>query len=199
MIGNIIGLLISPKKQWQSIAEKNAFTLGGAVLYTMVLAALPALAWYYGTTEMGWRVGEGETIRLTKDSAQIIIALFYLTMVASVCVIGYMVHWMAHTYGTESSTAKGIALAGFTATPMFIAGAIGFTPVFWLALVIAVVAVCYAVYLLYTGIPIVMGIPQERGFLFSSAVIAACVVILMVIMGGSVILWDIGAGPSFVD
>lgn len=199
MIANMLGLLFRPKTQWQRIAEKDQFSFFSAFLYTAILAAIPAYAWFYGTTKIGWSVGDGDTIRMTADSAAVIVGLFYFTMVASVCVIGYMIHWMSHTYGTDSSTVKGIAVAGFSATPLFIAGAIGFVPVFWVALLIGVSAVSYAVYLLYLGIPVVMGIPQERGFLFSSAVIAFCLVILMAIMGGTVIMWDMGAAPGFTD
>lgn len=199
MINNVIGLLIWPKTQWKSIAEKGQFGLGGAMLYILLLASIPALAWYYGATQVGWTVGDGDVIKLTQQSGQILISLFYLTMVASLCAIGYSIHWMASTYGSDSSTSKGIAVAGYTATPLFIAGAIGFIPVFWFALLIAIAAVSYAVYLLYLGIPIVMKIPEERGFLFASAVIAVCLVILIVIMAGSVILWDFGAAPAFTD
>jgi hypothetical protein len=45
----------------------------------------------------------------------------------------------------------------------------------------------------------VMGIPKERGFLFSSAVLAIAMVILICLMVGSVILWDMGAAPAFTD
>ena len=100
---------------------------------------------------------------------------------------------------SESRGAKGLVIAGFTATPLFITGAVGVYPVLWLDMLIGVVAVCWAVYLLYLGIPIVMDIPEERGFLFSSAVIAICLVILICIMVGSVILWDFGAAPAFTD
>jgi hypothetical protein len=199
MLGNIFGLLFTSKKQWRSIADKGNPTIFSALLYTVIMSLLPAVAWFYGTTHIGWSVTDDDVTRLTEDSAAVLITLFYFTMVASVCAIGYMIHWMSSTYGSESSIAKGIAVAGFSATPMFIAGAIGFIPLFWLALVISVVAVCFAVYLLYLGIPIVMGIPEERGFLFASAVIAFCLVLLTMIMGGSVILWDMGAAPVFTD
>jgi hypothetical protein len=199
MIGNIFGLLLQPKTQWAKIAEKDNFSLFSSIIYVVILALLPTAAWYYGTTKIGWVVGDGESIKMTADSAAVIVILFYCTMIASVCAIGYMVHWMSETYGANSSVAKGIAIAGFAATPLFISGAVGFLPIFWVALLIGVSAVCYAVYLLYLGIPIVMAIPEERGFLFSSAVVAFCLVILMVIMGGTVILWDMGAAPSFVD
>ena len=54
-------------------------------------------------------------------------------------------------------------------------------------------------YLLYLGIPIVETVPQERGFLFASAVVAVCLVILIAIMGASVILWDMGAAPEYIN
>jgi len=120
-------------------------------------------------------------------------------MIVSIASIGYMIHWMALTYGAQSTVAKGIAIAALTATPLFIAGAVGFHPSLMIDLIVGVIALCYAVYLLYIGIPIVMHIPQERGFLFSSAVIAVCMVIFIAIMGASVILWDSVAPPIFRD
>lgn len=199
MFSNVIGMIATPGKQWQSIADHCPESALRAIIYSIVLAVIPAVAWYWGTTQIGWQVGDGDTIRLTTNSARSIIPLFYLAMVGSIVFIGYMVHWMAQTYGADSSIGKGIAITGFAATPLFLAGAIGFYPIFWLALLLGVAAVCYAVYLLYVGIPIVMHIPEERGFLFASAVVGVCMVILMVIMGGSVILWDMGFAPEFTD
>jgi len=62
-----------------------------------------------------------------------------------------------------------------------------------------VVAVGWSLYLLYVGIPAVMKVPQERGFLFASAVVAVCLVILIAIMGASVILWDMGFAPEYTN
>lgn len=199
MFNHAIGLMVQPSVQWKRIAELPEGTMKAMVLYPCLMALLPSVAWYYGTTVVGWTVGDGDPIKLTKDSALAIILLFYFVMVAAVAVIGYFIHWMSRTYGADSSLVKGIVIASFTATPLFIAGVVGFYPVLWLDMLIGVVAVCWAVYLLYLGIPIVMAIPEERGFLFSSAVIAICLVILICIMVGSVILWDFGAAPAFTD
>lgn len=186
--------------QWRSIASLPESTLKTLILYPCFMAILPAVAWYYGTTVIGWTVGEhGEPIRLTRESALQICILFYLAMIACVVIIGFFIHWMAATYGANSSFTKGIVIAGFTATPLFIAGLTGFHPLLWLDMLIGVVAVSWSVYLMYLGIPIVMDIPEERGFLFSSAVLAIALVILICLMVGSVILWDYGAAPAFID
>ncbi len=200
MIQHTFGLLVRPSAQWRTIADLPESSFKTLVLYPWFLAILPAVAWYYGTSRVGWSVGDqGETIKLTAESARQITILFYLAMVACTAVIGYFIHWMADTYGAESTITKGIVITGLCATPMFLFGAVGFYPLLWLDLLIGVVAVSWSVYLLYLGIPIIMDIPEERGFLFSSAVVGVALVILICLMVGSVILWDFGAAPAFTD
>jgi hypothetical protein len=175
MIQHTFGLLVKPATQWRTVAALDESSLRNLLIYPCLLAILPAVAWYYGTTEIGWTVGDhGEVIRLTRESARQICILFYLTMLACIAVIGYFVHWMAATYGAQSSVTRGIVIIGLA-------------------------AISWSVYLMYLGIPIVMNIPEERGFLFSSAVLAIAMVILICLMVGSVILWDFGAAPAFTD
>ena len=200
MIQHTFGLLTRPANQWRTIAELPESSFRTLVLYPCIMAILPAVAWYYGTSRVGWSVGDhGDTIKLTVESARQLSVLFYLAMVACVVVIGYFIHWMSDTYGADSTVTKGIVIAGMASTPMFLAGAVGFYPLLWLDLLIGVAAVSWAVYLLYLGIPIIMKIPEERGFLFSSAVLGVALVILICLMVGSVILWDFGAAPAFTD
>lgn len=201
MIQHTFGLLFKPRQQWQIIAELPESSQNLLVIYPFVFALLPAIAWYWGTSHVGWTVGSyNEVIKLTDDSAMQVNILFYCVMVASVAAIGYAIHWMSSTYGAEHSTiAKGIMIAGMTATPLFIAGLVGFHPVLWVDLLIGVVAVSWAVYLMYLGIPIVMKIPEERGFLFSSAILAIGLVLLVSIMVVSILAWDFGAAPAFTD
>jgi len=201
MIQHAFGVLLTPPQPWQSSSElpENSQTL--LVLYPFVFALLPAVAWYWGTSNLGWTVGTyNQVIKLTDASALQVNILFYCVMVAAVSAIGYAIHWMANTYGAESSSIpKGIMIAGLTATPLFIAGLVGFHPILWVDLLIGVAAITWAVYLMYLGIPIVMNIPQERGFLFSSAILAIGLVILVCIMVVSILAWDFGAAPAFTD
>ena len=197
MIQHLAGIMTSPGRTWQRLSSSAGEA--GHLVVLLLMAALPAIAWYYGTTQVGWTVGEGEVIRLTQSSATRLIALFYLAMVTSVCIIGWFIHWMAENYGAQSSPMRGITIATYTAMPLFLAGLIGFFPALGFALVVAIVAISWSLSLLYTGIPAVMGVPQERGFLFASAVVAVCLVILIGIMTASVILWDMGFAPEYTN
>lgn len=199
MINHIIGLLIRPRNQWETISKLPDEKFTAYLAYPALLAILPAVAWFYGSTEIGWGIGDREGIRLTQESATSISIMFYITMLLSVVVLGALVNWMASTYGARTSLIKGIVIIGFTATPLFISGAIGFYPVFSLVLFLGMTAASYSLYLLYLGIPIVMDIPEERGFLFSSAVMAMCMVIVICILVATVILWDFVAMPIFTE
>jgi hypothetical protein len=200
MIQHILGILTKPTAEWQSLAALPEDSLRKVALYPCLLAFLPAVAWYFGTSRVGWTVGdEGAAIKLTAESARTLTILFYLAMITALGVIGYFIHWMSSTYGADSSTYKGIMIAGIASTPLYLAGLVGFYPVLWVDLLIGVAAVSWAVYLLYLGIPIIMKIPEERGFLFSSAVLGVALVMLICVMVVSVILWDFGAAPAFTD
>lgn len=198
-VKNALGWIFAPEKQWQAMADWQTSQYNRFILYPVVLALLPAVAWYVGLTGVGWQVGEGDSVRLTPESAGRIAVLFYLAMLACIGAVGYLVHWMSITYGCDTSLSKGIAVTGFVATPLFLFGLLGFYPLFWLDLLAGLAAISWSIYLLHMGIPIVMNIPADRGFFYASAVVAAGLVVFMALMGGSVILWDMGAAPVFTD
>jgi hypothetical protein len=69
----------------------------------------------------------------------------------------------------------------------------------WFVMVAGLVGVTYAVYLLYTGVPIIMHIPEERGFIFASSLVTVGLVMLVTVLISTVILWSSGAGPIFAN
>ena len=128
-----------------------------------------------------------------------IAVLFYITMLVAVFTVGKMIHWMGQTYGSKQSLPQCIALAAYTATPLFLIGIMLLYPLLWLNLLLGLPALGYTVYLLYTGVPVMMGVPKERGFLFASAVLAVGLVMLVGVLAATVILWGAGIGPVFAS
>ena len=91
------------------------------------------------------------------------------------------------------------ALATYTATPLFLVGLMHLQPILWLNLLVGLPVLGYTVFIFYTGVPAMMEIPPERGFLFSSAVMAFGLVALVALLVISVLLWSSGFGPSFTN
>jgi hypothetical protein len=81
---------------------------------------------------------------------------------------------------------------------MMLAGIVLVYPQLWLVATVFLVAACYSVYLIYEGIPILMNIPKERGFIYASSVITVGLVLAVVVMITTVIIWGSGLGPIFV-
>ncbi|MCP5169434.1 MAG: DUF1282 family protein [Hahellaceae bacterium] len=198
-LGHALGLFTHPDKEWASIRAEDESV--GKLYFThiLLLALIPAAAGYYGTTEVGWSVAGGELVKLTSSSAMQLCGLFYVAMVTGVYLIGKFIDFFGATFGVEDSHPRGFILAAYTSTPLFIMGLIAVYPVVWVNMLAGVVAVAYAVYLLYEGLPILMKIPSERGFIFASSVLTVGLVMLVGLFAISVIVWSVGIGPVYTS
>lgn len=196
-LGHVLGLLTRPRAEWGTIRARRHGVLRSFVTHTAPFALVPALAGYFGTTRTGWRIGAGEAVRLTEASALRIAVLYYLAMLAATFAVAWAVHWMSRTYGARQPFGQCYALSTYTATPLFLVGAVQLQPILWMNLMIGLPVLAYTVFLFYLGVPVVMEISEERGFLFSSAVMAFGLVALVALLALCVLLWSSGFAPSF--
>lgn len=196
-IQHIMGLFTDPTQQWEKIRQQYQSGSGSPFAHVMVLALIPALSGYFGTTQVGWRIGVGEPIRITGDSAISIAIIYYLVLLVGVFSIGWVIHLLGKAYEVDKPLPLCIALAAYTATPLFLIGIMQVYPVLWLNMVIGLPVLAYTVYLLYSGLPIMMEIPAERGFLYSSAVLAVGLVALVAMLAMTALLWGMGLQPVF--
>ena len=199
MIHHVWGLFTHPDQEWQEIRGEEESISHMYLTHVLILAAIPALCAYFGTTEVGWTIGDGDPVKLTAESALQMTIMSYLAMLAGVAVMGAFIHWMARTYDAAPSMAQSVVFAAYTATPLFVGGLAALYPNMWLAMFVGIAAICYTVYLLYVGLPTFMNIPSDEGFLFSSSVLAVGLVVLVAIMAATVIIWGLGVGPVYTN
>lgn len=194
---HVWGLFMHPEREWNVIRAEPCTLSRCYLRHVAVLAAIPAVSGFIGAAYIGWQIGAREPVRLTSESAAQIAILYYLSILVAVFAIGKSIHWMGQTYGARQSLARCVTLAAYTATPLFLVGLMQLYPVLWLNFVIGLPALAYTVYLLYAGLPIMMDVPPERGFLFSSAVLAVGLVMLVGLLAATVLLWSAGFEPVF--
>lgn len=196
---HVWGILSEPRAAWERIRDEE-WSIPGLYLSVIVpLALLSPVAGFIGTTTFGWQIGAGAPLKLTEASAGQISIVYFGAILVTVFVIGALIYWMSETYGARQPLTKCVAIAAYTAVPLFLVGVFQIYPVLWINFLIGLPALAYAVYLLYLGVPIVMNISTERGFLFSSAVLAVGLVALVGLLASTVVLWSYGLGPSFAD
>jgi len=196
-IQHIIGLFTDPTREWEKIREQFQSGSGSPVGHVLILALVPTISGYFGTTQVGWRIGVGEPIRITGDSAMSIAIIYYIALLVGVFSIGWVIHLLGKAYEVNKPLPLCIALAAYTATPLFLIGLMQVYPVLWLNMLIGLPALAYTVYLLYSGLPIMMQIPTERGFLYSSAVLAVGLIALVAMLAMTALLWGMGLQPVF--
>jgi len=197
VLKHIWGLFVNPKREWVSIRNDECTVGKCYALHVMVLAAIPAVSGFIGTTQFGWQIGAGDPVKLTIESAGLISIMYYFAMLVGVYAIGWMIHWMGKTYDADVPLSQCVVLAAYTATPLFLIGIMELYPVLWLNMVVGIVALAYTVFLLFSGVPIMMDISEDRGFLFSSAVLAVGLVAFVGLLAVTAILWGMGLEPQF--
>lgn len=197
MFGHIIGLLSSPTNEWKIIRKKLENDSCQFVMLVFILALIPPISGYIGTTQFGWKIGTSDPVKLTQSSALIISIAYYFSIVIGIFVVGYAIHWMGKTYVKDVSLNEAVALSAFVAVPLLLVGVFEIYPILWLNFIIGLLALSYSVFLLYSGLPILMDIPKEKGFLFASAVLGFGLVALVGMLVATALLWGIGLEPSF--
>lgn len=194
-----LGLLTHPDQEWEAIRQETE-SVGKLYLgHVLLLALIPAVAAFYGSTQVGWQIGDGQVVKLTSGSALQLTSLFYLAMLAGIYIIGKFIDFFAATYDATERTPRGITLAAYTATPVFLLGVIAVYPNIWVNMLAGLVAISYSVYLLYEGLPILMKIPQERGFMFATSVLTVGLVMFVALLAATVVIWSMGVGPVYVN
>ena len=110
-----------------------------------------------------------------------------------------MIKWMGDTYGFTRSLDRCVQLAALVAAPLMLLGVFLLFSEVWIIYLIGLPALMYSVYLLYTGVPIMLDVPKDKGFLLSSAILAVGLVTLVGLLASTAILWGMGVAPSFTN
>ncbi|MDK8462805.1 Yip1 family protein [Marinobacter sp. SS13-12] len=201
LLSHAFGLFTRPDSEWAEIRKEHAPPRRLYVAYVLVLAAIAPICAYISTAHFGWTVGSDRLIKLTEISAFQMSLLTYLAMLVGVFALGYAINWMARTYGADEEPvpSNALALAAYSCTPLFLAGFALLYPVPWFNALVFLAAAGYGAWLMYEGLPIVMGIPKDQAVMYVGALLTVALVILVSTRVGSVILWNYGFGPVFVQ
>ena len=199
MINHVVGLFTHPREEWKEIRGEEESISHMYFTHVLILAAIPVVSAYIGTSQVGWKIGSGAAVKLTEASAMQMTVLTYLAMLLGVACMGAFIHWMSRTYDAKPTITQCVIFAAYNATPLFIGGLAALYPSLWLALLVGTAAISYTVYLLYVGIPAFMGIPEEEGFVYASSILAIGLVMLVSMMVMSVLIWGLGIGPVYTS
>lgn len=192
MLTHVWGLMAHPHREWRQMREERETITHLYAHHVLLMAAVPVVCAYIGTTQVGWGLGGERTIQLNYLDAFYAGVVFYLTILAAVFAVGSVIRWMAKRYASPPSRRRCVIFAGYLATPMFLSGIVALYPLVWLCLLAGILGLCYTAYLLYVGMPAFLGIDSEESFIVSSVTLAFGILVLEAMLAATVLLWGYG-------
>jgi len=192
----VFRVFLDPAGLFRDLAAREPSVKAVFVGYALWLGLLPPACAYVGVVSFGWRFGVGEPVQVGAGTALLIALAYYLSLLLGFGVATFLTRWMAPTYGASENPGLHAALVAVVGTPLMAGGLLHLYPLLPLNLLFLVPAILWSAYLLYTGIPRLLGIDVDRGMLMATSVLGVFFVAAVALAAFTMILWTLGVGPD---
>jgi hypothetical protein len=105
--------------------------------------------------------------------------LSYILDIIGIFVLGLLIWKLSPSFGTTTDQARATLLAAFVVTPFFLASILEIIPVF--GGLLAFLGLLYGLYILYLGLPIMLGTPADKVLIYVVVTVVVTFVIFVVI------------------
>ena len=152
-------ILLSPKKAWLNIQEEPSDVTTLYTQYIMFLALIPVASAFIAMSLVGINV-MGQTVRISVFSGILNMALGYAVCLLMIYGIALLTNLLAPAFNAQKNPINALKLIAYSSTPSLIGGLFMLSPMF--SSLLGLAASLYSVYLLFQGIPVLMGAPKEK-------------------------------------
>lgn len=189
-------LLFQPAETFEELSETRPEPHVVFFRYVVWLALAPPVFAYIGATLFGWRIGGETPLYVAAPQLALISIAYFFVLLFGFITTAIISQWMAATYGARHSLGIHFALVTVIALPLAVGSAIHLYPHVFINVLVLIPTLIWSMYLLYSGLPVILKISPERGMLMASALIGYLLVALVSLLGLTVALWQRGVGPS---
>jgi hypothetical protein len=188
LVTRVKNILMTPQTEWPVIAAEKWDVASLYKVYIMPLAAIPPVCVFLRLVVFGH---DGFHAPFGPYLMRAIVD--YLVMLGGVYLLALIFSRLAPAFDGVQDDLAGLKLATFAGTAYWLAGVFRLVPLIgWL---LSLLLSLYGLYLLYTGAPVLMRIPQERAIPYTAAVIVAAIVVLFIV---GIVVGLIFAGPGMI-
>jgi hypothetical protein len=185
LLQRIRNILIEPRREWPLIASEPG-GLRRLLRYVAILALIPAVAGYIGSAYIGTQVSVG---RFHDELPVAIIRaiISYLFSFAIVYLTALLADAIAPLFGGKRNFTNALKLTVYSYTPVWLIGIVLLVPSLRFLLLLGL----YALRLLWTGLPPLMGPDRSKVILYAVAIAViafAIVFALAIVQGGLMVL-----------
>ncbi|MGH8796089.1 MAG: YIP1 family protein [Caldimonas sp.] len=177
LIQRVQDILLRPRQTWPAIAAEPGDTASIYSGYVVFLAAIPAIAGFIGLSLVG-AGAMGFNVRLPIAIGLTHMVLGYVLSLVMVFVVALLVDALAPTFGGTKSRIDALKLVAYGSTAGFVGGIFSLLP---MLSILGLVAALYSIYLIYTGLPVLMKCPPEKAAAYT-AVVVVCGIVAMLVL-----------------
>jgi len=178
IVERVPAILLRPKETWPRIAAEPATPASIYSGYLVFLAAIPAICGFIGWTLVGGGM-MGISYRMSLGAGLVQLVVGYLLSLGLVWVLALIVNALAPTFGGSKDFVAALKVVAYGSTAGFVGGVFSLLPALgWLGLLAAI----YSIYLIYTGLPVLMHNPAAKSGAYT-AVVVVCSFVAMIVLG----------------
>lgn len=174
-------ILLEPKKEWEIISRETTNTSELYKSYIMPLAAIGPVASIVGMSIMGISMPLAGTFRLPIITSIGSAVVQYILSLVGVYILALIVDFLAPNFSGEKNIDQALKLAAYSYTAGWLSGIFMIVPALGFFMILGL----YGLYLIYTGIPVLMKAPREKALGYTVTVVIAAVIISMIIAWAS--------------
>ncbi len=178
LVERVQAILLQPKATWPVIEGEPDDIPALYKNYLVYLAGVSSLAAFIGYSLVGTGVmGIHFRVPIVAGLANMVVG-FVLTLVM-VYVLALVANALAPSFGGQKDMGKAFKLVAYGATAGLLGGVFNLLPALSM---LGLLAGLYSIYLLYTGVPVLMKVPEGKALGFTAVLIVCGIVAGIVIM-----------------
>ncbi|MBP7528921.1 MAG: YIP1 family protein [Syntrophorhabdaceae bacterium] len=171
------GIMLKPAQTWETIKAEQTTIKDLFTSYAAILAIIPAAAGFIGMSLMGTSM-LGIHFRIPFLYGIIHAIISYVLTLVGVYVVAFVIDALAPSFSSRKDMLSAVKVAVFSFTPAWIGGIFMILP---MLSILTFLASLYGLYLLYTGLPILMETPREKTLGYFVVVIIVSIVVSLII------------------
>jgi hypothetical protein len=178
LLQRVLDILMRPRDTWLQIDAEDGNPARIYLGYLVFLAAIPAVAGFIGYSLIG--VGAfGISVRVPLVQGLVSMVVGYVLSLAMVYVLALIANMLAPRFQAQQDMGSAFKLVAYASTAGMLGGVFSILPS--LAM-LGLLAALYSVYLIYSGIPVLMKAPQEKAVGYTAALVV-CGILAGIVVG----------------
>jgi Yip1 domain len=158
LIDRVKNILFSPSTEWPVIAAESSSVADIYTKYAIPLALIPAIASFLAFGVFGYSFGP-LSMKTSIGSALVTAVLTFVLSLVMLYVIAWIVNALAPTFDGQKNALNAFKLVAYSYTASFLSGALVLIPYIG---TLSFLVGLYSLYLLYTGLPVLMKNPPAK-------------------------------------